>query len=91
MDISTIATTDYYEIEAEERLGKARSTFEEHNPKGIIVTEAGAYEGVITQKQLMQSHIEDHTKVSTLTKPAPKIDRDADVRDVARELVEGGT
>jgi CBS domain-containing protein len=91
MDISTIATTDYYEIEAEERLGKARSTFEEHNPKGIIVTEAGAYEGVITQKQLLQSHIEDHTKVSTLTKPAPKIDRDADVRDVARELVEGGT
>ncbi len=91
MDISTIARTDYYEIESEERLGKARSMFEEHNPKGIVVTEAGEYEGVITQKQLLQSHIEDHTKVATLTKPAPRIQRDDDVRDVARSLVEGGT
>ncbi|WP_076430342.1 CBS domain-containing protein [Haladaptatus litoreus] len=91
MDISDIATTDYFEIEAEERLGKARSIFEEENPKGIVVTEAGEYEGVITQKQLLQSHIEDQTKVATLTKPAPKIDLHDDVREVARALVEGGS
>ncbi len=91
MDISDIATTDYFEIEAEERLGKARSIFEEENPKGIVVTEAGEYDGVITQKQLLQSHIEDQTKVATLTKPAPKIDLHDDVREVARALVEGGS
>lgn len=91
MDISDIATTDYFEIEAEERLGKARSMFEEENPKGIVVTEAGTYSGVITQKQLLQSHIEDKTKVATLTKPAPKVNRTDDVRDVARALVEGGS
>ncbi len=91
MDISNIATTDYFEIEAEERLGQARSIFEEENPKGIVVTKAGEYDGVITQKQLLQSHIEDQTKVATLTKPAPKIDRNDDVREVARALVEGGS
>ncbi|USZ67668.1 CBS domain-containing protein [Halorussus salilacus] len=91
MDISDIATTDYIEIEAESNLGKARSIFEEENPKGIIVMRAGEYEGVLTQKQLLRSHIEDHTKVETLAKSAPKVERTDNVRDVARSLVEGGT
>jgi CBS domain-containing protein len=72
-------------------VGKARSVFDEKNPKGVIVTRAGEYEGVITQTQLLRSHIEDHTKIDTLTKPAPKVERTDDVRDVARALVEGGT
>ncbi|MFC3477108.1 CBS domain-containing protein [Halobacterium litoreum] len=91
MDISDIATNDYAEVEAEERLGKVRSIFEEENPKGIIVTEAGQYEGVITQRQLIQSHIEDDTKVAALVADAPKISRTEDVRETARMLVEGGT
>ncbi|UPV74900.1 CBS domain-containing protein [Halorussus limi] len=91
MDIADIATTDYIELDAESNVGKARSIFEEENPKGIIVTRAGDYEGVITQKQLLRSHIEDHTKVDTLTKSAPRVDRTDNVRDVARALVEGGT
>ncbi|WP_435175572.1 CBS domain-containing protein [Halorussus sp. AFM4] len=91
MDIADIATTDYTELDAESNVGKARSVFEEENPKGIIVTKGGEYEGVITQKQLLRSHIEDHTKIETLTKSAPRVDRTDDVRDVARALVEGGT
>ena len=91
MDIADIATNDYLEVEAEQRLGKVRSIFEEENPKGIIVTEAGQYEGVITQRQLIQSHIEDDTKVAALTTSAPKVDRTEDIRDTARVLVEGGT
>ncbi|CQH59500.1 CBS domain protein [Halobacterium hubeiense] len=91
MDISDIATNDYIEVEAEQRLGKARSIFEEENPKGIIVTEAGQYEGVITERQLLGSHIEDDTRIAALTVPAPKVDRTEDVRDTARMLVEGGT
>jgi CBS domain-containing protein len=91
MDIADIATTEYVELDAESNVGKARSIFEEQNPKGIIVTRAGDYDGVITQKQLLRSHIEDHTKVDTLTKSAPRIERTDNVRDVARALVEGGT
>ena len=91
MDIADIATPDYIELEAESNVGKARSVFDERNPKGIIVTRAGEYEGVLTENRLLRSHIEDHTKVETLTKPAPRVERTDDVRDVARALVEGGT
>jgi CBS domain-containing protein len=91
MDISDIATADYIAVESEERMGKVRSIFEEENPKGIIVTEAGQYEGVVGERQLIGSHIEDQTRVAALTEPAPKVDRTEDIRDTARMLVEGGT
>lgn len=91
MDIADIATTDYIELDAESKVGKARSVFETENPKGIIVTRAGDYVGVVTQKQLLRSHIEDHTKLETLAKAAPNIERTDNIRDVARSLVEGGT
>jgi CBS domain-containing protein len=90
MDITDIAVSDFIEIDADERLGKVRSVFERENPKGVIVTRDGDYVGVISQKQLIQSHVEDNTKASALTRNAPKIDRHEDVREVARMLVEGG-
>ncbi|GGL26521.1 CBS domain-containing protein [Halarchaeum grantii] len=96
MDISDIATQDYVEVDAEERLGKVRSLFEESNPKGVIVTRAGGaeYVGVITQKQLLSSHIEENTRAASIANPegnAPKLTRTEDVRDAARKLVEGGS
>jgi CBS domain-containing protein len=91
MDISDIATNDYIEVEAEKRLGKVRSIFESENPKGIIVTEAGQYAGVVTERQLIQSHIGDDTKVAAMVTDAPKVSRTEDVRETARMLVEGGT
>ncbi|QLC32945.1 CBS domain-containing protein [Halarchaeum sp. CBA1220] len=96
MDISDIATQDYVEVDAEERLGKVRSLFEKSNPKGVIVTRAGGaeYVGVITQKQLLSSHIEENTRAASIANPegnAPKLTRTEDVRDAARKLVEGGS
>jgi len=91
MDISDIATREFVEVDANKRLGKVRAIFERENPKGIIVTEGGEYEGVITQKQLVQSHVEDDAKVGAMVRSAPKVELTADVRKVARVLVEGGT
>jgi CBS domain-containing protein/ribosome-associated translation inhibitor RaiA len=91
MDIADIATREFVEVDANKRLGKVRSIFERENPKGIIVTEDGAYAGVITQKQLVQSHVEDNAKAGAMTSSAPKVKRTDDVRKVARVLVEGGT
>lgn len=90
MNIADIATNEYVEVDSETRLGKIRSLFEQKNPKGIIVIEDGEYAGVITQTQLLQSHVKDQTKASGLVRTAPQIERTADVRDVARLLVEGG-
>lgn len=91
MDIADIATQENVEVDANERLSKVRSIFDRENPKGVIVTNSSEYSGVITERELLQSHVEDSTKASAMTEPAPKIDRSSDVRDVARMLVEGGT
>ena len=91
MDISNIATPDYAEVDADERLGKVRSMFEDdERPKGIVVTEDGEYTGIVNQKQLIQSHVQDDAKVRGLVRSAPKVRRTDDVREVARVLVESG-
>ena len=89
MDISDIALPDFIEVDANKRLGKIRSIFDRENPKGLIVTNDGSYVGVIGEKQLVKSHVEDNTKAAALVRSAPKIDRHEDVREVARMLVEG--
>ncbi len=90
MDIADIATSDYKTVDADERLGKVRSMFERDRPKGIIVTVDGNYEGVITQRQLVQSHVEDSAKVRGLVQSAPRAELTDSVREVARILVESG-
>jgi len=92
MNIADIATEEFVQVDGDERLGKVRSVFERENPKGIVVTDDEGYAGVITERQLLQSHIEDDAKANVLARSnVPRISRDEDVRDVARMLVEGGT
>ncbi|WP_336359842.1 CBS domain-containing protein [Haladaptatus sp. ZSTT2] len=91
MDIADIATNDFVEVDVDQRLSKVRSIFERENPKGIIVTNGDEYAGLVTQRELLQSHVEDSTKVAALMKSAPKVERTTNIRDVARMLVEGGT
>ncbi|MFB6157077.1 MAG: CBS domain-containing protein [Haloferacaceae archaeon] len=90
MDISGIATAEYVETASDTRLGKVRSIFERENPKGIVVMDDGDYVGIIGERQLIRSHVEDDTKASALVRSAPQVDRHEDVREVARMLVEGG-
>src|SRR6056297_924318 len=78
MDISDIALPDFIEVDADKRLGKIRSIFDRENPKGLIVTNDGSYVGVIGEKQLVKSHVEDNTKAAALVRSAPKIDRHED-------------
>ncbi|MDQ2054195.1 CBS domain-containing protein [Halobellus sp. H-GB7] len=89
MDITDIATPDFVEVDVGKRLGKIRAIFERENPRGIVVTEDGDYVGVIGEKQLVRSRMEDDTKASVVMKSAPRVDRHEDVREVARMLVEG--
>jgi len=92
MNIADIATEEFIQVDADERLGKIRSLFERENPKGIVVTDDDGYVGVITERQLLQSHIEDNAKANVLVRNnVPRIDRNEGVRDVAKMLVEGGT
>jgi CBS domain-containing protein len=91
MDIADIATREYAQVAHDERLAKVRSIFDRDHPKGVVVTdEEDAFAGVITERQLLQSHVDDDTKAEKMMRNAPQIDRTANVRDVARMLVEGG-
>lgn len=94
MDIADIATTDYVAVDVGTRMGKVRSTFDNGNSKGIIVTDDDEYAGVISEREVLQSHVEDDAKVGALIKPSrtdptPKVERREGVREVARKLVEG--
>ncbi len=91
MNIADIASREYVEADVEDRFGKVRALFERDNPKGIIITEDGEYRGILTERQLLQSHVDDSTKAETMMRSAPQIDRTAGVREVSRMLVEGGT
>ncbi|QLG63590.1 CBS domain-containing protein [Halorarum salinum] len=90
MDIEDIAVPEFVEVESDERLGKIRSLFERENPKGIVVVEDGEYVGIIDERDLVRSRVDDDTKAGALMKHAPEVDRREDVREVARVLVEGG-
>jgi CBS domain-containing protein len=90
MNIADIATREYIQVDVDERLGKLRSQFESENPKGIVVLDDGEYVGLVTERQLLQSHIEDDAKVRVIVRNnVPRVERTDGVRDVARMLVEG--
>jgi CBS domain-containing protein/ribosome-associated translation inhibitor RaiA len=89
MDIADIAVPEFVEVDADERLGKVRAIFDRENPKGVVVFEDEEYVGVIGEKQLIKSRVEDNTKASALVRSAPRVQRTENVREVARMLVEG--
>jgi CBS domain-containing protein len=90
MDIADIATREFVQVDGDERLAKVRSLFDRENPKSVVVMADDEYSGVITERQLLQSHVDDDMKAEKMTRNAPQVDRTANVRDVARMLVEGG-
>ncbi|MEF8776640.1 MAG: CBS domain-containing protein [Haloarculaceae archaeon] len=91
MDIADIATDEYVGIDANERLGKVRAIFEANDPKGLLVTDDGEYSGLVTKRDLVRSHVDDSAKVGALERAAPTVERTADVREVARVMVESKT
>ena len=91
MDIADIASPEYVAVDVDKRLGHVRALFEDGNPKGIVVTDDGEYRGIITERQLLQSHVDDSTKAGAFMRSAPQIDRTENIRVVARQLIEGGT
>ena len=89
MDITEIAVPEFVEVAPDDRLGQIQSLFERDAPRGVLVV-GDEVEGVIDERDLVRSRVEEGTKASALATAAPTVDRDEDVREVARVLVEGG-
>ncbi|MEZ3116741.1 CBS domain-containing protein [Halobaculum sp. MBLA0147] len=90
MDISEIAVREFVEVAPDDRLGQIQSLFDRDAPRGVVVVDDGEVQGVIGERDLIRSRVEEDTKAAALAKSAPAVDRDEDVREVARVLVEGG-
>jgi hypothetical protein len=54
----------------------------------MLVTDDEECLGVITPQELLQSHMDDDTEAEAVMKFVPKLQRNADVRETARLLIE---
>jgi len=57
----------------------------------MLVTDDEECLGVITPQELLQSHMDDDTEAEAVMKFVPKLQRNADVRETARLLIENET
>ncbi|MDY6765398.1 MAG: CBS domain-containing protein, partial [Halobacteria archaeon] len=91
MDISNIVSTEFEEVEPETRVSKLRGIFEETNIKAVIVVDKPGYQGIVTQRELISSHLNPGQKASSVMRNAPKVTKHEDVREVARLMVESNS
>lgn len=91
MDISEVATDEYVAVDPDERIAKLKPYFEDEHRDGVFVVRDGECVGVITPREWLRSYRDDDTAAERLAKAVPRFERTADVRDVARQLVESET
>ncbi|MFC7154089.1 CBS domain-containing protein [Halomarina halobia] len=88
MDIADVVTTDFVERDVKTTASKLRGAFEEADVDAVVVTNGGAFEGLVTRKQLLASHHPPNETAMNLATSPPTVARTEDVREVARLMVE---
>ncbi|WP_232687220.1 CBS domain-containing protein [Halobacterium zhouii] len=90
MDIADIYVTEYADVSPDVPASKLAARFREDGVKAVVVR-GDDYEGVVTERQFLRSHVPPKTKVRSLVWHVSRVRPDEDVRDVARLLVGGQT
>jgi len=89
MDIAEAVTTEYVDVNPGTRVGKLRGIFDGNRDlDGIVVRGEGKFDGLVTRKELVSSHHDPEQKAGSVVRQPPKVDRDEDVRETARLMVE---
>lgn len=89
MDIADAVTTEYVDVNPGTRVGKLRGIFDgDQTLDGIVVRGEGKFDGLVTRKELVSSHHDPEQKAGSVVRQPPKVDRDEDVRETARLMVE---
>lgn len=88
MDISDIVSTDYVEFSGGTPASKLAGAFDDSSVKGVVVTEDGDYEGIVTRRQLARTHHPPDTKVRSLVWHVPTVSPREDVRAVAQFMLD---
>lgn len=91
MDITSIISTEFEELTPETRVSKLTGVFDDPSIKGVVIRNDGAFEGVVTRRQLATSHHPPDQKVGSLVWHVPKLDKNEDVREVARLMIDSGS
>ncbi|MFB6195026.1 MAG: CBS domain-containing protein [Haloplanus sp.] len=89
MDVSSIVSTDYTEMSSDTRIAKVAAAFEDPSCRGVVVTNDGSFEGVITRRQLVASHHSPDQKAGSSVWAVPRIGEHEDVRRVAQLMIDG--
>lgn len=87
MDISDIVSTEFETVDGETRASQLEGIFRETGVKAVVVTEDGAYRGMVTRRQLNAAHKKPGAKARGLVWHVGKVAHDEDVREVARLMV----
>ena len=89
MDIRTIVSTEYDELDASTRVSKLVGLLQDTSVVGVVVTDDDGYQGVVTRRQLTASHYQPNQTVGSLVWHVPRVDPGSDVREVARLMLDG--
>ena len=87
MDINDIVSSDYVEFAPDEPVSKLVGTFDDPDVKGVVV-HGDEYEGVVTRKQLANSHHQPSEKIGSLVWHVPRLTPDSDIRHVAQMMID---
>lgn len=88
MDIHDIVSTDFVEFSADAPVSKLVGAFDNPRLKGVVVTDDGEFQGVVTRRQLVGSRRNPDEKAGSVVWHVPKVDPKDDVRDVARLMID---
>jgi len=87
LNIEDTVKTEYERFGPDTRASKIKAFFEESGETAVVIGEK-RYEGVVTRRRLIASHVDPNEKAGSLAGDPPRVGRQEDVREVARLMVE---
>lgn len=87
MDIADIVTEEYVSFDPDTRVSKLVSAFDDPATKGVVV-HGDEFEGVVTRRQLADSHHQPDEKIGSLVWHVPRLTADEDIRKVAQLMID---
>ena len=90
MDIAPIVTDDYVTFQSTTPVSQLAGTFQDTSIRGALISDQSPI-GIVTRRQLVNSHHHPETTVGTLSWNCPRLAVDEDIRQVAQLMVENDT
>ena len=87
MDIADIVSEDYVEFSPDTPVSTLVGTFDDPTVKGVVVRD-DVFEGIITRRQLANSHHQPNEKIGSLVWHVPRLVPDEDIRKVAQLMID---